>query len=135
MQAQGATIQCLRAIARASLDEARRLALVDVVETYVELKPEEAKRYAAELERESNQEVCEMEMSWSQKLRAEGRREGEARGQVKGVRSAIGLLWENKFGPLAEANRHQLEKTSELSRLYEILEQVSEAQSVEEIHL
>jgi hypothetical protein len=124
-------IRCLRAIARASLDEARRLALADVVETYVELTPEEAKQYAAELTREGNQEICIMEMSWSQRLRAEGRAEGEA----KGVRTSIRLLWENKFGALAEAIRQKLEEVADLSRLYEILEQVSEAGSVEEVRL
>jgi hypothetical protein len=124
-------IRCLRAIARAPVDEARRLALADVVETYVELKSEEAERYAAELNREGNQEICAMEMSWSQRLRAEG----EARGKVLGVRAAILLLWENKFGALAEAIRQRIEEMTDLSHLYGILEQVSEARSAEEIRL
>ena len=128
-------LQCLQAIARTSLDEARRLALVDVVETYVELTPEEAERYSAELARESNQEICEMGMSWSQKLRAEGRLEGRVEGEALGLRSAILMLWENKFGPLASAVRQQLEKMTDRSRLYDVLKQVSEARSAEEIRL
>jgi hypothetical protein len=120
-------IQCLRAIARASLDEARRLALVDVVETYVELEPEEAERYAVELDREGNQEICTMKMSWSQKLRAEG--------EAYGIRSAILLMWEDKFGPLAAAVRQRIEEMTDLSRLYEVLKQVSAARSTEEIRL
>jgi hypothetical protein len=124
-------IRCLRAIARAPIDEARRLALADVVETYVELKPEEAERYAVELDREGNQEICTMEMSWSQKLRAEGKAEGEA----CGIRSAILLLWEDKFGPLAAAVRQRLEEMTDFPRLYEVLKQVSEARSAEEIRL
>jgi hypothetical protein len=70
-------------------------------------------------------------MSWSQKLRAEG----EARGEARGVRTAILLLWENKFGALAEAIRQKLEGMAEPSRLYEILEQVSEARTADEIRI
>ena len=120
-------VRCLKAIARTSLDEARRLALVDVVETYVELKPEEAERYTVELTQEGNQEICAMKMSWSQRLRAEG--------ETRGIRTAILALWEDKFGPLAVAVRQQLEEMTDFSRLYEVLKQVSEAKSAEEIRL
>ena len=120
-------IRCLRAIARASVDEARRMALADVVETYVELKPEEAQRYAVELSRQSNQEIRKMKMSWSQGLRAEGK--------IQGVRSAIYRLWETKFGPLTETIHQRLEEMTDLSSLYEVLERVAEARSAEEIRI
>ena len=128
-------IHCLRAIARTSLNEARRLALVDVVETYVELTSEEAEWFSVELTRESNQEICEMGMSWSQKLRAEGRVEGRVEGEALGIRATILMLWENKFGPLATEVRKQLEEMTDRSRLYELAKQVSEARSAEEIRL
>ena len=131
--------QCLRAITQAKVNEACRIALADVVKTYVELTPEEAERFAAELTQERNQEIREMEMSWSQKLRAEGEAIGLVRGRdegrAQGVRSAIVLLWENKFGSLSDVTRERLEEIQNLPSLYEILEQVSTAEGTEEIPL
>ena len=52
---------------RAPLDEARRFLLFNIVETYLGLTDDEKQRYDIELNRESEQEVRAMQLTWAEK--------------------------------------------------------------------
>ncbi len=63
-------IRCLRAINRSGLNEAESFLLGNVVQTYLKLKPDEEERYRAEMQRSSNKEVQNMEITWEDALAA-----------------------------------------------------------------
>lgn len=80
-------------------------------------------RYQEMIVRDAATEVATMEMTWSDKVRAE---EG---------RRMVVRLTEHRFGPLAEEDRRRIqaiESTDELERLYDRL---LEARSLEELGL
>ena len=64
-----------RAVRRAEIDDARRFVLYNIVTTYARLKPEEERRFEAELERDRNKEVRDMVITWEDAL-AESKTEG-----------------------------------------------------------
>jgi hypothetical protein len=132
-------LHCLEAVSRAEVDEARKMVLANIVETYVELSPEQKDRFAAEIHREERKEVREMQMTWADKLEAKGRAQGRAQGRdqgkIQGTREAIVLFWEHRLGPMPDEARQQLEAIDDLERLHRILEQVSGARSAAEIEL
>ncbi|MEM1205351.1 MAG: DUF4351 domain-containing protein, partial [Acidobacteriota bacterium] len=79
---------CLRPIAGADLDEARRFLLLNAVETYVELSEEESSRFAASLADET-EEVRTMETTWADKLIAKGIQQGLAQGVEQGLAQGV----------------------------------------------
>lgn len=144
-------LECLRPIARADLDEARRFLLVNCVETYLELDEAETARFETLLAEESNQEVAAMEMTWAEKLehkglergrregidegRREGIDEGLQQGRREGMRALLLDLLEKRFGPLSRETRQAvgaIDSPQELSRL---AERVLEARSLDEMGL
>jgi predicted transposase/invertase (TIGR01784 family) len=67
---------------------------------------------------------------------ARGRVElAEQRGVVLGLRRSIVRLWERGFGPMPEEARRRLEAVGDVERLDHVLEQVSGADSVDEVDL
>ena len=81
-------VRCLRAIRRAEVDDARRFVLFNIVETYARLKPEEERRFEAEIGRETNKEVQEMVITWEDALAA-SRTEGIQQGLEQGIERGI----------------------------------------------
>jgi len=135
-------VECLRAIGRAKLDEARRYLLMKIVEIYLRLESEDEARFTAELERETNEEVREMVITWEEALEereatgeARGLTLGEARGKLEATRDAILLLWRRLTGGDVAALENRLAEIEDLDRLHEILERVVDAQSLEDLGL
>ncbi|HEX2253466.1 MAG TPA: DUF4351 domain-containing protein [Thermoanaerobaculia bacterium] len=117
-------LACLRRIAAAPLDDARRFLLANCVETYLQLSGEEAERYARLLRRTDNREVRAMELTWAEKIEEQGlqkgKREGERAGREDGMRSLLLRMMERRFGPLPAETRRRVEavrSTDELERL------------------
>jgi predicted transposase YdaD len=129
---------CLRRIAklRGGTDPSR---LVDCVENYLQLDARELAEFEALHSRRENQEVRTVAMTWSEKIaaqgKAEGRAEGEAKGEAKGVREILLLLLAERFGPLPEGARRQVEEISSLQRLTQLAKRVLTAHSLEEMGL
>ena len=71
-----------------------------------------------------------MAMTWSEKLEAKG----EAKGR-EGVREILLLLLAERFGPLPEGARRQVEEISSLQRLTQLAKRVLTAHSLEEMGL
>jgi hypothetical protein len=121
---------CLRRIAglRGRSDS---FLLVNCVENYLQLTDEEAVGLEALRARKENREVQAMALTWSEKLEAKGRAEGEA----KGVREILLLLLAERFGPLPEGARRQVEEIGSLQRLTQLAKRVLTAHSLEEMGL
>jgi predicted transposase YdaD len=121
---------CLRRVAklRGRFDS---FLLVNCIENYLELTDEEAVELEALRTRKENREVQAMAMTWSEKLEAKG----EARGEAKGVREILLLQLAERFGPLPEGARRQVEEISSLQRLTQLAKRVLTAHSLEEMGL
>jgi hypothetical protein len=131
-------LACFRRIAAADLDEARRLLLVNCIESYLELQPEEAAEYAALCAVRENREVKAMATNWAERLEAKGREEGLQEGMREGLRamreSLLSLL-EQRFGPLPETTRERVEAISSLERLTRLVSRVLTVRSLAALRL
>jgi hypothetical protein len=105
--------------------------LVNCVENYLQLTDEEAVELEALLARKENREVQAMAMTWSEKLEAKG----EAKGRGEGAREILLSLLAERFGPLPEGARRQVEEISSLQRLTQLAKRVLTAHSLEEMGL
>jgi hypothetical protein len=117
---------CLRRIAglRGRFDS---YLLVNCVENYLQLVDEEAVELEALRARKENREVQAMALMWSEKL--------EAKGEAKGGREILLSLLAERFGPLPEGARRQVEEISSLRRLTQLAKRVLTAHSLEEMGL
>ncbi len=132
-------MRCLRAIGDAKqLDQRQRFLLARVVNTYVQLTAEQEQRFVADLNREGNKEVRMMAITWNETL-AEREAEGEARGRAEGAARAAQeadlRVAERRFGTLPAAFQDRIRATQDVDRLYQILDQILEAKSIDEIEL
>jgi hypothetical protein len=114
----------LRRIATAELREAERTLLVDFVEAYLELTGDDAEEYKRLDVRERKEERA-VWMTWSEKLKAEGQKEG--------MRELLLLQLDQRFGPLPEGIRQKVETISSLPRLTRIAGKVLTAGSLREL--
>jgi hypothetical protein len=117
---------CLRQVAGLSRRTDPFL-LVNCVENYLQLTNEEAVEFEALHARKENGEVQAMALTWSEKL--------EAKGEAKGVREILLLQLAERFGPLPEGARRQVEEISSLRRLTRLAKRVLTAHSLEEMGL
>jgi hypothetical protein len=140
---------CLEAVSRARLPLAQEYVLAKVVKSRIELSPEDERRFE-ELVRERGEEVEAMAVTWEEALaereaigeakglaegEAKGLAEGEAKGKLIATRQAITLLAKHCFRSLPAGFEEKLEAIDDLGRLYEILEQVHEARTIEELSI
>jgi len=125
---------CLRRIAglRGRFDS---YLLVNCVENYLQLTDEDAVELEALSARKENREVQAMALTWSEKLEAKGEARGEAKGEAKGAREILLLQLAERFGPLPEGARRQVEEISSLQRLTQLAKRILTADSLEEMGL
>jgi len=77
-------------------------------------------------------------MTWSERLKEEGRKEGVKLGQQEAVRSLHQILLlqlEQRFGPLSERVHRQVESIGSLRRLTRLAERVLTVGSLRELRL
>jgi len=121
--------------------ENRRVLLLDFVEAYLELTPEEAEEYKI-LAAGNPRETKAMWMTWSERLKADGKKEGLKLGKLEGRQEAVRSLQqvllfqlEQRFGPLPERVRSQVEAIDSLRRLTRLAERVLTVGSLRELRL
>lgn len=68
-----------------------------------------------------------------EKALAQGKAEGEAKGQLLMARANLRALVENRFGAIPEALAQRIEATADLDRLQAALVQVLHVQSADEL--
>jgi hypothetical protein len=154
-------LACQTRIAAAKLPDGQRIRLMDFVEAYLELTPGEAKEYK-KLDAGNRGEATAMWMTWSEKLKAEGwkegvklgkregvkvgkklgklegRRTGKLEGRQEGVRSLQEVLLfqlAQRFGPLPESIHRQVEAIDSPRRLTNLMKRVLTAGSLRELRL
>lgn len=97
--------------------------LVDCVESYLQLEPEEVAEFEVLRSRRENQEVRAMAMTWSETQKA------------MGMEQVLLHQLDKRFGPLPESVRRKVETINSLDRLTELAERVLSARSLEEMGL
>ncbi len=124
-------VRCLRAIRGAEVDDSRRFVLVRIVDTYAKLRPEEERRFEAELERARNKEVQDMVITWEDALA-----DSEARGLKLGFQQGEAWLLKRqlkrRFGDLPEWVDKRLERASR-EELETWAERVLDAKRLEDV--
>jgi hypothetical protein len=131
-------LACLSRIAAARLDESREIILVNFVEEYLPLTEAQAEEYKILNARNLNREEKAMWMPWSERMKEEGRREGirlgqregRAEGKRDGMRQLLVHLLTQRFGPLTEDVRSQIEAIDSTRRLTSLAGKVLKARSL-----
>jgi len=128
-------------IVEARLTDEQHTLLLDFVEAYLELTPFEAAEYKI-LSTQNRRRAKAMWMTWSERQKAEGKKEGlrlgKQEGLEKGVRSlqqVLLSLLNQRFGPLPERTHRQVEAITSLRRLTRLAEQVLVVNSIRELRL
>ncbi len=128
-------VRCLRAIRRAEVDDHRRFVLVRIVDTYARLKPEEQRRFEAEIERDRNKEVRDMVITWEDAL-ADSEARGVQLGMEQGIRQGKAALLKRQLrrrsGELPKWVDERLERGS-LEELEIWAERVLDAKRLEDV--
>jgi hypothetical protein len=122
---------CLRRIADARLSEEKRILLVDCVATYLELTPEETWEYATSDIGGGNPAMRLTEMSWGDRLMAEGHRVG----MREGAREVLLRLLAQRFGRIPVSVRRRVEAIDSVDSLIRLAECVLTSRSLEDLGL
>ena len=152
-------LACLRRIAQSDLEDDRKLLLADCVEMYLELTSGEVREYETLARHEPHREVRAVQMTWSQRIKAEGfklgrqegrqeglqegqkegrqagLKEGQKEGLEKGMRQLLLRQLERRFGPLPESVRAKVEAIASTRRLTRLSDQLLAASSLDELGL
>ena len=106
--------ECLRAVARTPDNEALKYLATNTIETYLPLDENEEAEYRSLVKEDDYMEAWEVEQSWADRMREEGRLKGFEQGLEKGIEKGIEqgieqgtrrLIFrqlEARFGPLPE---------------------------------
>jgi hypothetical protein len=113
---------CLRRLSSLGSGEADSFLLVNCVETYLELVPEEAAEFAA-LWTNPRKGGRTMALTWAEKM------------EVKGAREMLLVQLGQRFGPLPENVRKRVEEIVSLERLNRLAKRILVARSLEEMGL
>jgi hypothetical protein len=132
-------LACILRIARAGLNDLQVFALVNCVESYLQLDPEEMAVFDRLRSLEENEEVQAMELTWADRMRAEGiqigMEKGLEKGREEGARQLLARLLQQRFGELSPAALLRLAGIHSLDRLTRLAEEVLTARSLEELEL
>lgn len=137
-------LACLQSIARAEIDDARKVLLASCVETYVQLNESERETYETLLDHEENREVAAMERTLLTTLdraaqrgfaegKQEGRAEGQREGRAEGQRELLLDLLGRRFGPLPDATIQRVQALSSPEELSRLAERVLDARSLDDL--
>jgi hypothetical protein len=142
-------LRCQSRIVEARMSQDRRILLLDFVEAYLVLTPPEAAAYKV-LSARNCRRTRAMWMTWSERLKAEGKREGLKLGEQKGLKlgeqkglqegarslqQVLLRLLDQRFGPLPESVQRQVEAINSLRRLTRLAEQALTVGSLRELRL
>ena len=116
-------LKMLRRVMKSGLDEARKFLLVNIIETYFELSDEEQRRFERLLSRKEYRTVREVKETWSDRMRAEGKRETLLR------------LLASRFGPLSPETIAKVNAVPSAEEVDAYAERVVSAASLEDVGL
>ena len=113
----------MRRVAKSGLDDFRKFLLFDIIETYSRLSAEERTRFERLISRKEYRTVQKVKETWSDRMRAEGKRETLLR------------LLEAKFGPLAPETIMKVDAMGSSTELDAYLDRIIKAESLEDMGL
>ena len=87
------------------------------------------------LSRKDYREAQEMEVTWADKMKEEGRQEGRQTGLVEGKRGTLLRLLAAKFGPLPKETTSRIQTVESLDELDDYFDRALTANSLEEMKL
>lgn len=125
---------CLQRIGAAKLPEERRALLADFVDAYLPLTSDEQRRYKM-LEESTRRGDRKMWMTWSERTRAEGYREGRKDATRDILRKTLLRLLRRRFGPLPEPVKQRIDEITSIPRLNGLLERMLTASSLKDLGL
>ncbi len=136
-------LECMTALGRIRVDEARRRLLVDCIETYVTLNAREERQFDRLVRLRGNREVRRMRKTWSEQLMERGEARGEARGrklgqqlgELRAKRETLLALMRAKYGPLPSRTSKAVAAIESRRRLDTLLRRVLSARTLEEMGL
>jgi predicted transposase YdaD len=148
-------LACLGKINHAALSDLETLVLVNCVETYLELTPEETATFEHLRSLEADREVEAVQETWADRMRAEGIQiglekgreqglekglekgleQGLTKGRQEGARQLLLKLLVQRFGELPAACRRRIAAIRSLDRLAGLAERVFTARSLDELGL
>lgn len=126
---------CLERVAQARLSDRESYLLVNCIESYLDLTPEETAELEALRSHQPTSEGGVMEMTWADRMRAEGRKEGFQEGQELGARQLLLHQLRRRFGKLSAEVERRVEAIRSTTRLNRLAEQVLVARSLAEMGL
>jgi hypothetical protein len=128
-------LRCLQRIAAATLDDYHRGLLVNCVKSYPPLTVKEQKEYEALLAREEFTTMRIPEMTWADRLIAQGREQGEAWGLRQGKQDTLLRQLRVKFGDLPGDVPLQVQAIASVKQLDDLLERLLVVNSLAELGL
>ncbi|HEY3569812.1 MAG TPA: Rpn family recombination-promoting nuclease/putative transposase [Thermoanaerobaculia bacterium] len=123
-------MRCFARLAEATLKDEERRELANCIETYLELTPEEVEEMSL-LDTSQTRRTQAMSLlykvSWADKMRLEGRRQG--------AQDMLLHLLEERFGPVPEEVRSRVESIQSLERLKRLFSKAMIAKSLKGLRL
>lgn len=122
---------CLRRIAAARLSDEERFELLNCVETYLQLVPEEAADLAALNAGSKNREIRAMEITWADRMIAKG----QELGRKEGAQKVLLSLLTQRFGAIPKEVRQRVKEIDSVPQLTRLATKVLKARSLEDMKL
>jgi len=121
----------LQRVAESDWDEARKFLLVNMIQTYFPLAPEDAVEFRRLLARPGFREAVKMQVTWADKMIEEGRRAGV----LQGKRETLLRQLSSKFGSLPQEVVARVQGVESGEELDAYLDRVLSATSLAEMGL
>ncbi|OGV69121.1 MAG: hypothetical protein A3K19_24990 [Lentisphaerae bacterium RIFOXYB12_FULL_65_16] len=130
----------LRMISGSRVNAARRSLLVDFVETYTPLDPQQERRFETIIKADKKyakvgKMITVYEKRGIQKGRREGRQEGRQEGMVQAKRDALLLLMRRKFRFVDAVREQQVQVIDSVKKLDALLLAVIDAQNIDDLDI
>ena len=129
----------MQRVAESDRDDARKFLLLNLIETYFKLTAVQKESFSRLLSKKEFREAREMEVTWADEIREEGRKEGLEKGRhaglVAGKRDTLLQQLATKFGSLPEETTFRVQAMESLDELDRYLGRVLSANSLDEMGL
>jgi len=117
----------LQQAVRSPVDDARRMLLVYIVDSYLKLSDTETEEFERIIHREELTDVTELLTSWEQR--------GIERGDLRGKREMVLDLARHRFGEAPDALMHAILESNSTEHLSRLLRLVADASCPEDLEL
>ena len=117
----------MQRVAESDRDDARKFLLLNLIETYFKITADQKESFNRLLSKKEFREAKEMEVTWADEIREEGR--------VFGKRETLLQLLATKFGSLPEETTSRVQAMDSLDELERYLGRVLTAKSLDEMGL